>query len=58
VISFAELVDIVRESPEQVARCWHPEPDGTLVQAKNGSSIQAMTGKPAYQLTTGQIIEV
>lgn len=57
-MTFGELVDTVRAESRQVARLWHPDATDPLIQAKNGSSIEVCTGKAAYQLTTGDIIEI
>lgn len=54
--SWLGLIDAILDDPEQVSRCWHPEPKAPLVQAKNGSCIEVLVGDPAYQKTTGEIV--
>lgn len=46
----------VRAEPAQVSRCWHHEPVGELLEAKNGSMIAVHVGVPAYQLTDGTVV--
>ncbi|WEF34868.1 hypothetical protein [Pseudoduganella chitinolytica] len=42
--------------PDQVSRCWHPAPQAELIPAHNGSNIAVLTGEPAYQLSSGDIV--
>ena len=45
-------------SSAQVSRCWHPAPGADLIQVPNGSNVAVLTGPAAYQLTTGDVIEL
>jgi hypothetical protein len=57
-VSLEALIEIVRNESRQVVRMWHPDRQDPVVHARNGSGIEVNTGKPRYQLTTGEIIEV
>lgn len=41
---------------EQVSRCWHPAPQAELIPARDGSNIAVLTGEPAYQLSSGEVV--
>lgn len=56
--SLEELTATVLAESRQVVRMWHPDKKDALILAKNGSGIEVITGAPAYQLTTGETIEV
>lgn len=58
LVSFDELVSIAHAEDGHVVRIWHPEAKVHLIHAKNGSGIEVKQGKAAYQLTTGEVIEV
>lgn len=58
LVSFDELVSIAHAEDGHVVRIWHPESKVELIHAKNGSGIEVKQGKAAYQLTTGEVIEV
>jgi len=58
VISYNEMVDEVLSERRQVVRFWHPDKFDSIIHAKNGAGIEVCVGNPAYQLTTGEIIEV
>lgn len=58
LVSFEELSEIARNEWRQVVRIWHPEAKDSLILHKNGSGIEVLKGDAAYQLTTGEVVEV
>jgi hypothetical protein len=57
-VKYEDLVSAAQNEVRQVVRIWHPEPKETLIYAKNGSGIEVLEGKPSYQLSSGEVIEV
>lgn len=41
-----------------MTRVFHPEPEETLLHLDNGVYAHVETGRAAYQLTTGEIVEI
>lgn len=52
------MVEVIDQEPNTVVRCWHPEPPATAFVTKRGYTVEIMEGAPAYQLSTGHIIEL
>ncbi|MES2148601.1 MAG: hypothetical protein V4508_02300 [Pseudomonadota bacterium] len=48
----------VRAVRHQVARCWHPDARGEVFDMPNGSMVAVLVGAPAYQLSTGETINL
>ncbi|WP_157900150.1 hypothetical protein [Rhodoferax koreensis] len=41
----------------QIATVWHPDADCEVLDTHHGN-VRVQVGEPAYQLTTGEIIEL
>lgn len=48
----------VRAVREQVSRCWHPDARGDILPMPNGSNVAVAIGAPAYQLSSGEVVNV
>lgn len=47
-----------RAEPRLVTRVFHPAPEETILHLDNGVHAHVETGPAAYQLTTGEIVEL
>lgn len=47
-----------RAEPRLVTRVFHPAPEEDLLHLDNGVYAHVETGPAAYQLTTGDIVEL
>lgn len=56
-ISWTELVDKVKAEKAIVATCWHPNATEKVIST-NASDVRVLVGKPAYQLSTGEIVKL
>lgn len=46
----------MRAEKRLVTRVWHPEAKGELLDLGAGVNAEILTGDPAYQLTSGEIV--
>lgn len=54
------MIKLVRSKhghSHQIATVWHPEPEGEIVDTGHGN-VRVLTGPAAYQLATGELIEI
>lgn len=52
------MVEAARKAPGLVARVWHPEAVGELLDLRHGVNAEVLVGNPAYQLSSGEIVAV
>jgi hypothetical protein len=55
--SLAQLIVERNRHGHQIATVWHPEPVGEMLETRLGN-VRVCKGDPAYQLTTGDVIEI
>lgn len=51
-----ECAAVVKAEKRLITRIWHPEALGDLFDLGNGINAQVLTGDPAYQVTSGEIV--
>ena len=50
-------IEALHRPSHQVATVWHPEAKGEVLHTHHGA-VRVLTGPAAYQITSGQIIEI
>lgn len=54
--SWDDVAKAARAEPRQVSQVYFPEPDTALLDLGGGINANVLTGEPAYQLSSGEII--
>lgn len=56
--TWAAVCDAARAHAGLVSRVFHPEPQGELVELRDGINAGVAVGEPGYQLSSGELVRL
>jgi hypothetical protein len=58
VRDWLDVIEAARADARLATRVWYPEPRGELLDIGNGINAVVLIGAPAYQVSTGEIVNI